>query len=222
MNCNGEPFTHICEWKRRSPSSGSSGSICWIFVVATVALGSASMICFPLSVLLSGSDSESEPASVLEAFSSATSDCLARHSLVLWVELLWNSPFSRILLRLCGVVLYLRLWWVASPCLAPLFCGLGVPFPCFGFADPKSRFFCLNFCSIFTEYRARKCLGNPSRLAYTGVNNRGTWAPNVTQCPWYPASCEGYGKYYLGPFPAIAWSTLYIYLHLSQRGNTVP
>jgi hypothetical protein len=38
MNCNGEPFTHILEWKRRSASSGYSGSSFWIFVVATVAL----------------------------------------------------------------------------------------------------------------------------------------------------------------------------------------
>lgn len=91
MNCNGEAFTHIYEWKRRSPSSGSSGSIFWIFVVAMVALGSALMIWFPLLVPLLGSNSELEPASNSEAFSSATSDYLARHSLLLWVELLWNS-----------------------------------------------------------------------------------------------------------------------------------
>jgi hypothetical protein len=63
MNCNGEPFTHIWEWKRHFSSSGSPGSFFWIFVVATVALGSASIICFPLSFPLLGSNSESEPAS---------------------------------------------------------------------------------------------------------------------------------------------------------------
>jgi hypothetical protein len=26
IKCSGVPFTHICEWKRRSPSSGSVGS----------------------------------------------------------------------------------------------------------------------------------------------------------------------------------------------------
>jgi hypothetical protein len=116
MNCNGEPFTHILEWKRRSASSGSSGSSFWIFVVATMALGSASIICFPLSFPLSGSDSESEHASDSEAFNSATSDCLARHSLVLWVELLWNShhfPVSFfgfvVLFFACG---FGRLSWV--------------------------------------------------------------------------------------------------------------
>src|SRR3984885_14533215 len=62
MNCSGEPLTHIWEWKRRSSSSGSSGSFFWILAVATVALGSASMICFPLSFPLLGSDSESEHA----------------------------------------------------------------------------------------------------------------------------------------------------------------
>jgi hypothetical protein len=91
MNCNGEPFTHILEWKRRSASSGSSGSSFWIFVVETMALGSASITYFPLSFPLSGSDSESEHAFDSEAFNSATCDCLARHSLVLWVELVWNS-----------------------------------------------------------------------------------------------------------------------------------
>ena len=63
MNCNGEPFTHILEWKRHYASSGYFGSSFWIFVVATVALGSASIICFLLSFPLSGSISESEHAS---------------------------------------------------------------------------------------------------------------------------------------------------------------
>jgi hypothetical protein len=40
----------------------------WIFVVAIVALGSASIIYFPLSFPLSGSDSESEHAYDSEAF----------------------------------------------------------------------------------------------------------------------------------------------------------
>jgi hypothetical protein len=135
MNCNREPFTHILEWKRCSASSGSSGSSLWIFVVATMALGSASIICFPFSFPLSGSDSESEHASNSEAFNSATSDCLARHSDVLWVELLWYShhfPVSFfgfvVLFFSCG---FGRLSWDTPPWLGPLFCGLGVPFPCF-------------------------------------------------------------------------------------------
>ena len=56
MNCSREPFTHIYEWKRRSPSSGSSGAFFWILVVATMVLGSASIIFFPLPFLLSGCD----------------------------------------------------------------------------------------------------------------------------------------------------------------------
>jgi hypothetical protein len=48
MKCIGVPFTHICEWKRRSPSSGSSGSPGWSLVVATVALCSTLMIHLPL------------------------------------------------------------------------------------------------------------------------------------------------------------------------------
>jgi hypothetical protein len=46
MKYNGFPFTHICEWKRRSPSSGSTGSSGLIVVVATVTMGSVSMIFF--------------------------------------------------------------------------------------------------------------------------------------------------------------------------------
>ena len=68
MNYNREPFTHILDWKRCYASSGSFGSSFWIFMVATVALGSALIICFPLSFPLSGSDSESEHASDSEAF----------------------------------------------------------------------------------------------------------------------------------------------------------
>ena len=44
MKYNGEPFTHIWEWKRCSPSSGSSVSSFWILVVATVEMGSALII----------------------------------------------------------------------------------------------------------------------------------------------------------------------------------
>jgi len=91
MNCSGEPFTDIREWKRGPPSSGSSVSSFWILVVATMVLGSASIISFPFLFLLLGSDSESEHASDYEAFNLATNNCLARHSLVFWVGLLWNS-----------------------------------------------------------------------------------------------------------------------------------
>jgi hypothetical protein len=68
-------------------SSGLSGSPGWSLVVATVALGSTSMIHIPLS----GSVSESESASDSEAFTSATSECFERHSVVLCQGLLWKS-----------------------------------------------------------------------------------------------------------------------------------
>src|SRR5699024_6631325 len=64
------------------------------------------------------------------------------------VGLLWKShhfPVSFfgfvVLFFSCG---FDGLSWVTPPWLCPL--G-------FGFADPKSRFFCLNFCSILTAYR---------------------------------------------------------------------
>ena len=71
MNCNGEPFIHIYEWKSYPPSSGSSGSSLWILVVEMVALGSTSIIYFPLF-----SNSELEHASDSEAFNSGSSDYL--------------------------------------------------------------------------------------------------------------------------------------------------
>ena len=45
ITCSEVPFTHICEWKGCSPSSGSIGSSGWIAAVATIAVGSALMIC---------------------------------------------------------------------------------------------------------------------------------------------------------------------------------
>ena len=60
IKCSGVSFTHICEWKRHSPSSGSVGSSGWIVAVTKIAVGPASMI-YPLPVF-SGSDSESGSA----------------------------------------------------------------------------------------------------------------------------------------------------------------
>jgi hypothetical protein len=47
IKCSWVPFTHICEWKSQPPSSRSSSSC--IVVVATIAMGYASMICLLLS-----------------------------------------------------------------------------------------------------------------------------------------------------------------------------
>jgi hypothetical protein len=135
MNCNGEPFTHILEWKRNFASSGSFGSSFWIFVVAMMVLGSASIIYFLLSFPLLDSSSEMEHTSNSEAFNSATSDFLARHSLVLWVNLLWNSQhFPMSFLGFMVLFFSFRfggLSWATPPWLGPLFYVLGVPFPCF-------------------------------------------------------------------------------------------
>ncbi len=154
MNYSGETFTHICEWDRCSPSFGSSGSIFWILVVATVALGCVSLICFPLSFPLSGYDSELEHGSNLEAFILTTNDGLARKSLVLLVKLLWNSHkfpiFVFVMLFFsCG---FGGLFWVISPWILPSLYSLEVPFPYFRFVDPKSLLFCLSLCLILTVY----------------------------------------------------------------------
>ena len=127
------------------------------FIVAMAALGSASIICFIFSFSLSSSDSKSEHASDFETLRWATSDCLAWHSLVLSVENLWNShqfPISffgfAMLFFSCN---FSMLSWATPPWLCPLFCSLGAPFPCFGFADPKSRFFYLKFFLTLMAYR---------------------------------------------------------------------
>ncbi len=148
MNCSSEPFTHIFEWKICSHSSRSLGSLFWILVVATVTLGSASMIFFPFPFPLLGSDSRLEHASDSEAVNLVTNDYLVRHSLVLWVGLLWNSHHFPVSF-LDFVVLFFScsfdgLSWVTPPWFCPLV---------FRFTDPKSCFFCLNFCSILTSYR---------------------------------------------------------------------
>ena len=112
MNCSEEPFTHISEWKRCSPSSRSSRSFFWILAMATVVIDSTSMILFHLSFPLSSFGLESKHAYESEAYSLATSDCLARHSLVLWVELLWNSHhFTMSFFH--GAILFLWLWQVS-------------------------------------------------------------------------------------------------------------
>jgi len=93
MNYNGEPFTHIYEWNRHSPSSISLGSIIWILVVAIVALGSTLIICFLFSFFLSTSNLELKHVYDSEAFNLTTSHCIGWHWLVLWVEILcsWHQ-----------------------------------------------------------------------------------------------------------------------------------
>ena len=156
MKCNRVPFTHICEWKRHYPSSGSSRSLGWSLVVETMALGSASMICLPLS----GSDSESELASDSKAFTSTTRDYFERQSTILCQGLLWNShhfptSFFVFLVSLfaCGLDWF---HWYYPYFLCPFFYGLGLPFLefcCEEFPGPNCRVFCLRFCSILTAYQ---------------------------------------------------------------------
>jgi len=83
MNCNGDPFTHICGWKRQSPSFRCYVYVLWILVVEIVKLGFVLIIFFPFSFPLPSSYLDSEHAFEFESFSSITSDCLAQHSFVL-------------------------------------------------------------------------------------------------------------------------------------------
>jgi hypothetical protein len=85
MKCSGVHFTHICEWKRCSPSSSSSDSSRSFFPISMVVLGFSSMIhfaCFELEFDL-GSDYVS---SLL-----ANNDYFKRNSSVLCQGILWNS-----------------------------------------------------------------------------------------------------------------------------------
>ena len=85
IKCNGVPFTHICEWKSCSPSSGSSSG--WIVAVATVAVGSTSMI----YLILLFSESGSKLGFNSLSLSLTTNDYIERHSSVLCQGMLWNS-----------------------------------------------------------------------------------------------------------------------------------
>jgi hypothetical protein len=87
IKCNMFPFTDICEWKMRPPSSGSSGSSSWIVVVVTLVVCSASIIC----LLLLFSESESELGLCSISLSSTTNDCFRKHSSVLCQGILWKS-----------------------------------------------------------------------------------------------------------------------------------
>jgi hypothetical protein len=147
MKWSGVPFTHICEWKRCSPSSGSSSST---LMVEMVILGSKTMIHFPFS----GSELESKSTSVLEDFVSTNNDCLEKHSLIFCQGIFWNthhflvSFFDFPLPFFAGGLEWLYLDWASFLC--PFLWERGPPllgFCCDGFIEPKSRlFFCLKFC----------------------------------------------------------------------------
>jgi len=133
---SGVPLTHICEWKSCSPSSRSSSS--WIVAVAIVEMGSTSIIY--LLLLFSKSGSKSRFISL--SFSSATNDCIERHSSVLCQGFLCNShEFSMSFLYFL-LPLFSYIWdWLSWGCPS-LLC------PCF------SHLLCfLNFCSILTAYQ---------------------------------------------------------------------
>ena len=86
MKCSGVPCTHNCEWKKCSPSSVSSYSSGWIFMIAVVELGSTSMIYLPLSFSASVSKSNSG----FRDFVLANKDFFELHSSVLFQGILWH------------------------------------------------------------------------------------------------------------------------------------
>jgi len=138
---------------RCSPSYESSHSIFLTLVVAKVALGFASIICFLL--LFFGSNSEHAYNS--KAFVSTTNDFFVWHSPVLWVGILWKShhfPVSFFIFPLLFFPCILNeLYWIIPPWLYPLVCCLGMPFPYFWFTYPKSHFFYLNIYLMLIAYQ---------------------------------------------------------------------
>ena len=185
-------------------SSGSSSSSFWIFVVETVALGSASIIFSPFSFPLSSSNSKSEHASDFEAFSSATSDCLAQHSLMLWVELLWNSHHFSCPSLASRCFSLLTAWWVFLGYLAltlSFVLRFGGTFPLLQIH--RSKVSLLYFKLLLDldgvsvcHAQTRRCPGTPSHLGCTCVGSHSTWVPNFSLNPWYPTLCEGYEKHW--------------------------
>jgi hypothetical protein len=81
------PFTYICEWKMCSSSSRSIGSSSWITTVATITMGSVSMI-YLLSLFYE-SNSESGFGSLYLIL--ATNYFFEWHSSVLCQGILWKS-----------------------------------------------------------------------------------------------------------------------------------
>ena len=128
MKFSGVPFTHICEWKRCSPSSSSIELFGWIFAVVMVALGSASMIQFPCYELEFDSRSNS--------FSLRwnNNDYFKRYSSVLFQGILWNSQKFPMSLFIFSLPFFSRglewMCWGGPSFLYPFFCELGPPFPC--------------------------------------------------------------------------------------------
>jgi hypothetical protein len=146
IKCSGVPFTHICEWKSCSPSSGSSSG--WIVAVVTVEVGYASMIC--LLLLFSELDTKLGFHSL--SLSSTANDCIERHSLLLCQGILWNSHHFLVSFLDFLLPLFSYIWDYLSQVfpsfICPSLCELDFPFPCF------SHLLCyLSFYSILTAYR---------------------------------------------------------------------
>jgi hypothetical protein len=97
-------------------------------VVATVALGSVSMICLPLS----GSDSNSKPTFDSKDFTSATNDFFERQSTVLCQGILWKSHHFPYLSLSFWCPSFLAAWTGCHEvvCLFSVLCfvGWGCPF----------------------------------------------------------------------------------------------
>jgi hypothetical protein len=157
MKWSGVPFTHICEWKRCSPSSGSSSSSGWTFVVAMVTLGSASMIHFPLSGLNQSLSQHltlrlsSQPTMIVW---SDIHQCCAKGFCGTHTTFQCPSSTSHYPSFLVA--------WTGCPRVGPSFLlsfvlGVRATFTmllCDGFVELKSHLlFFLNFCSILTTYR---------------------------------------------------------------------
>ena len=148
IKCSGDPFTHICEWKMHSPSSGFVGSSIWIVVVETVVVGSMLM----KFLLLVFCELNYESGFISLSLISTTNDYFEWHSSMLCHGLLcklYHFPFSFFVFPLpffsCGLNWFYEGWLL----------GLYLPYFGFcGFTDPNSRlFWCLNFFLILTSYR---------------------------------------------------------------------
>jgi hypothetical protein len=108
IKCSGVPFTHICEWKSRSPSLGSSYG--WIVAIAIVAVGSTSMI----YLLLLFSESGSKLGFNSLSLRSTTNDCIERHSSMLCQGMLWNSHHFPVSLLDFPLPFFVYIWdWLS-------------------------------------------------------------------------------------------------------------
>ena len=105
--------------------------------------------------LLYGSNSDSEPTSDSEAFTSATSDYFERQSIVLCQGILWKSHHFLVYFFIFSLSFFVFVLEWLSWGYPYFYCGLGLPLPWSRWISVSTHLFQLaqnNFLAILTIY----------------------------------------------------------------------